>query len=123
LKGFTYAGGLKRHEKQIHKMSGSAEFYCPHAGCSRAEGEGKPFTRNENLADHLRRRHNEQDTISRRASRPIAAGTGAKGKQKLAITDEAEAQGETALLRTMVEQLARRVEELEEERFRRQFPE
>src|SRR5277367_4216499 len=91
LKGFTSAGGLKRHEKQVHKMRGVAEFYCPHAGCSRAEGEGRPFTRKENRADHLRRQHNEQDTPSVKVNRPIAASAGANGKGKLAVTEEIEA--------------------------------
>lgn len=121
LKGFTYAGGLKRHQMQIHKTHGAAQFYCPHAGCGRAEGEGQPFTRKENRADHLRRRHNEKDNASSRANRPIAASTEAKGKQKLTITEEIEVPGENALLRATIEQLERRVEQLEEAGFGQQF--
>jgi hypothetical protein len=125
LKGFTYAGGLTRHEQQTHKMHGGAEFYCPHAGCSRAEGEGQPFTRKENLADHLRRRHNKPDTTSGQANCPIAIAPSARanGKRKLTITEDAEAPGETALLLARMEQMERRMEQLEEARFGQRFPE
>jgi hypothetical protein len=122
LKGFTYAGGLKRHEKQIHKMHGGAEFYCSHAGCSRAVGGGQPFTRKENRADHLQRQHNEQNTASGMANRPIDASARAKGKQKLAITEEIEAPVETVLLRARVEQLERQIGQLEA-RLGQNFPE
>lgn len=123
LKGFTSANGLKRHEKQIHKMHGGVELYCPHEGCNRAEGGGHPFTRKENLADHLQRKHIEQDNTSSRANRPIAPSTGMKRKRESLTTEEAEASGETARLRATIERLERRIELLEEERFSRQLPE
>src|SRR5271154_3801029 len=94
--GFADATGLKRHQKQTHEMHGGAEyFYCPHAGCSRAEGGRRRFPRKENLEGHLKRLHNEQDTVSGKANRPIAARTGTKRKR-----NEAEASDETARLRT-----------------------
>ncbi len=97
-------------------MHGVAEFYCPHAGCSRAEGGRKPFTRKENRADHLRRQHKAQDTISVTPNRPIIASSGAKGKGKAVGTEETEASGETALLWASIQQLQRQVEQLKEGR-------
>ena len=57
LRGFTYAGGLSRHEREVHKMHGGTKtsLFCPHADCKRSSGSG--FTRKENLADHIRRMH------------------------------------------------------------------
>jgi hypothetical protein len=123
LKGFTYAGGLQRHEKHVHKMHGVVEFYCPQATCNRAEGGGKPFTRKENRADHLQRKHNNKVTTSSMANRPIAPNTGMKRKRALSITEETEASGETARLKSTIEQLERRIEQLEEARVGRQLPE
>ena len=57
LSGFTYAGGLLRHEREVHNMYGGpkASRMCPHADCKRSTGVG--FTRKENLQEHLRRVH------------------------------------------------------------------
>ncbi|KAI9680633.1 MAG: hypothetical protein M1817_004073 [Caeruleum heppii] len=62
LKGFTYAGGLLRHEREVHskhggpRRGGADALRCPHPGCKRNE-PGRGFTRNENLLEHLRRVH------------------------------------------------------------------
>ena len=57
LLGFTYSGGLLRHEREVHKMHGGtkAPLFCPYAGCKRSSGDG--FTRRENLSEHIRRVH------------------------------------------------------------------
>jgi hypothetical protein len=57
LQGFTYSGGLLRHQREVHKKNIAAKtnFMCPHASCNRSTGQG--FTRQENLKEHLRRRH------------------------------------------------------------------
>ncbi|KAF2011555.1 hypothetical protein BU24DRAFT_426633 [Aaosphaeria arxii CBS 175.79] len=57
LQGFTYSGGLLRHEREVHKMHGGTKksLYCPFADCKRSTGAG--FTRKENLAEHVRRVH------------------------------------------------------------------
>ena len=57
LLGFTYSGGLLRHEREVHKMHGGTKepLFCPHNGCKRSSGEG--FTRRENLSEHIRRVH------------------------------------------------------------------
>ncbi|KAF1846885.1 uncharacterized protein K460DRAFT_278146 [Cucurbitaria berberidis CBS 394.84] len=57
LQGFTYSGGLLRHEREVHKMHGGTKksLFCPFADCKRSSGAG--FTRKENLAEHMRRVH------------------------------------------------------------------
>jgi hypothetical protein len=64
LQGFTYSGGLLRHEREIHKMDGgtSKPFFCPFFDCKRSSGSG--FTRKENLAEHMRRVHRRTSTSS-----------------------------------------------------------
>lgn len=61
LQGFTYSGGLLRHEREVHGKHGGpkAPLMCPHADCKRHSGKG--FTRKENLNEHLRRVHNSKD--------------------------------------------------------------
>ncbi|CAA9959741.1 hypothetical protein PTMSG1_03149 [Pyrenophora teres f. maculata] len=57
LQGFTYSGGLLRHEREVHKMHGGTNksLFCPFHDCKRSSGAG--FTRKENLAEHIRRVH------------------------------------------------------------------
>lgn len=57
LQGFTYSGGLLRHEREVHgRYSGSrAKLQCTVPECKRHSGKG--FTRKENLDEHLRRVH------------------------------------------------------------------
>ncbi|KAK5404673.1 hypothetical protein LTR06_009394 [Exophiala xenobiotica] len=55
--GFTYSGGLLRHQREVHKMHLSTKepLFCPFLNCNRSSGSG--FTRRENLEEHKRRRH------------------------------------------------------------------
>lgn len=57
LQGFTYSGGILRHEREVHKMHDSTKksFFCTFSECKRSSGV--PFTRKENLAEHVRRVH------------------------------------------------------------------
>ncbi|KAE9969924.1 hypothetical protein EG328_006605 [Venturia inaequalis] len=57
LQGFTYSGGLLRHQREVHKMHGGTKkaLYCPVETCKRHSGSG--FTRKENLSEHMRRVH------------------------------------------------------------------
>lgn len=57
VQGFTYSGGLLRHQREVHKLNTSAKkaLMCPYPDCNRSTGHG--FTRQENLKEHLRRRH------------------------------------------------------------------
>lgn len=56
--GFTYTGGLHRHQREVHGAYGGPKdrLTCPVAGCKR-NTDGKRFTRKENLNEHLRRVH------------------------------------------------------------------
>ena len=64
LQGFTYSGGLLRHEREVHGKHGGpkAQLMCPYQDCKRHVGKG--FTRKENLNEHLRRVHASKDPHS-----------------------------------------------------------
>ena len=73
--GFTYSGGLLRHQREVHKMHLSTKqpLFCPFPNCNRSSGAG--FTRKENLEEHKRRRHLEElsdHASNRAASQPPA---------------------------------------------------
>lgn len=57
LSGFTYSGGLLRHQREVHGEYGGPKnpLNCPHVNCKRHTGKG--FSRLENLNEHLRRVH------------------------------------------------------------------
>lgn len=57
IRGFTYSGGLLRHQREVHRQHGGpkATCMCPHKDCKRSTGVG--FSRKENLNEHLRRCH------------------------------------------------------------------
>ncbi|RYP61141.1 hypothetical protein DL769_007853 [Monosporascus sp. CRB-8-3] len=57
LPGFTYSGGLLRHQREVHGQHGGPKnpLNCPHINCKRHTGKG--FSRLENLNEHLRRVH------------------------------------------------------------------
>ncbi len=59
VRGFTYSGGLSRHQREVHRQYGGlkAAFMCPHKDCKRSTGAG--FSRKENLQEHLRRVHRQ----------------------------------------------------------------
>lgn len=81
LQGFTYSGGLLRHEREVHKMHGGTKksLFCPFDDCKRSSGAG--FTRKENLAEHIRRVHRRTsmsaDMHGLRVRRDSTAMTGA----------------------------------------------
>ena len=57
IRGFTYSGGLLRHQREVHRQHGGpkARCMCPYKDCKRSTGIG--FSRKENLNEHLRRCH------------------------------------------------------------------
>jgi hypothetical protein len=57
VQGFTYSGGLLRHQREVHKKNKSSgrDLYCQYPTCNRSNSQ--PFTRKENLIEHIRRRH------------------------------------------------------------------
>lgn len=61
VRGFTYSGGLLRHQREVHKKNEKAKSprMCPYTDCNRSIGDG--FTRQENLNEHIRRRHRPND--------------------------------------------------------------
>ena len=61
IRGFTYSGGLLRHEREVHRQHGGpkAPRFCPFPNCKRSTGQG--FSRKENLNEHLRRVHRDAD--------------------------------------------------------------
>lgn len=58
--GFTFAGGLLRHQREVHKLHlpTSERLFCPYSHCKRSSGTG--FSRKENLGEHIRRVHPEE---------------------------------------------------------------
>ncbi|EEQ34253.1 conserved hypothetical protein [Microsporum canis CBS 113480] len=60
LPGFTYSGGLLRHQREVHRMhTQGKKLMCPYSDCNRSSGKG--FTRQENLKEHIRRLHRSED--------------------------------------------------------------
>lgn len=68
LQGFTYSGGLLRHEREVHGKHGGpkAQLMCPFEDCKRHSGKG--FTRKENLNEHIRRVHENKPQLSQQLS-------------------------------------------------------
>jgi hypothetical protein len=75
LQGFTYSGGLLRHQREVHKKNGTAKttLFCPEPNCNRHSGTG--FTRRENLNEHIRRRHVLQPPFEGQQSPPMTAAS------------------------------------------------
>jgi hypothetical protein len=65
LQGFTYSGGLLRHERKVHGKHGAPkeQLRCTVPECKRHTSKG--FTRKENLNEHLRRVHGITSTTDR----------------------------------------------------------
>ncbi|KAF2007838.1 hypothetical protein P154DRAFT_584090 [Amniculicola lignicola CBS 123094] len=78
LSGFTYGGGLTRHNREVHG-NGAKRFYCPYRDCKRSFGSG--FTRRETPPDlnkHVRRPHAtlrlySKESISKKVDGTISA--------------------------------------------------
>lgn len=86
--GFTYSGGLLRHQREVHKQHGGpkARCVCPHKDCKRSTGTG--FSRRENLVEHLRRVHRGvEEEGGDRVATPTPAG-GQRRKRRREPSDE-----------------------------------
>jgi hypothetical protein len=112
LPGFTYSGGLLRHQREVHNLHGGPrkQLNCPHPNCKRFSGKG--FSRQENLNEHLRRVHtdagemqNEEETEEDGSER-----AGMKRKRPAARDDGADLRQEMARLRNENEELRRQSE-------------
>lgn len=66
-RGFTYAGGLLRHQREAHRKNlNRPPIMCLYADCNRSSGNG--FTRQENLREQLGRRHLHTHDVSSSSS-------------------------------------------------------
>lgn len=95
LPGFTYSGGLLRHEREVHGKHGGPKntVNCPHPNCKRHVGKG--FSRQENLNEHLRRVHtgnpdgtSPPDDIVQSPDENDSERIGKKRKRQLSGTEE-----------------------------------
>lgn len=77
LPGFTYSGGLLRHEREVHGKHGGPKnpLNCPHATCKRHSGKG--FSRQENLNEHMRRVHTNASEVAQLTAAAAAAAINA----------------------------------------------
>lgn len=122
LPGFTYSGGLLRHEREVHGKHGGPKnmINCPHPNCKRHTGKG--FSRQENLNEHLRRVHTNPATATNpegSASPATATATegilspddvgseksGQKRKRRSSATETREMEGEILELRGELKRL------------------
>ncbi|KAI1492527.1 hypothetical protein F5X96DRAFT_677677 [Biscogniauxia mediterranea] len=111
LPGFTYSGGLLRHEREVHGKHGGPKnpLNCPHVNCKRHTGKG--FSRLENLNEHLRRVHtadiptsNNTEEADDVATLPTSPKIGEKRKPDDDLREEVKRlQGENQELRSQVE--------------------
>lgn len=83
LPGFTYSGGLLRHEREVHNKHGGPrkQLNCPHQNCKRHTGKG--FSRQENLNEHLRRVHTDTSALEE-------AGMNGMSQEQQAVQDLSE---------------------------------
>jgi len=91
LPGFTYSGGLLRHEREVHNKHGGPKqsLNCPHPNCKRHTGKG--FSRLENLNEHLRRVHTQNGLPgTAEGETDDAASDGAAAGQKRKRENEPE---------------------------------
>lgn len=95
LRGFTYSGGLLRHEREVHRKHGGPKkpLMCPHLSCKRSGGPG--FTRQENLNEHLRRVHQKVELDEQ----PPGPTSSSKGKRKMRWVTETSPNRSASVLR------------------------
>ncbi|KAL8697124.1 MAG: hypothetical protein Q9201_007301 [Fulgogasparrea decipioides] len=90
-RGFTYSGGLSRHQREVHRQHGgpTACYKCPHQDCKRSTGSG--FSRKENLQEHLRRVHRQAEPAeaeSQTTNDAIAPATGTLKRRRRRVDEE-----------------------------------
>lgn len=117
LPGFTYSGGLLRHEREVHGKHGGPKnsFYCPHPNCKRHSGKG--FSRQENLNEHLRRVHTQNGTTLNNnegetddGASDNATANGQKRKREDRGEDDGDLREEIKRVRQENEELRRQVQ-------------
>ncbi|KAI4266940.1 MAG: hypothetical protein L6R38_008465 [Xanthoria sp. 2 TBL-2021] len=100
VRGFTYSGGLSRHQREVHRQNGGpkASYMCPHSDCKRSTGSG--FSRKENLQEHLRRvhRHIEDVAVDKKGSQETNIRvSGEPRRRRRRMTDEDNDEAEPML--------------------------
>jgi hypothetical protein len=102
LQGFTYSGGLLRHQREVHKMHGGTRkpMYCPEPNCKRNSGSG--FTRKENLHEHIRRVHRRDGAEIAAAAQNGLDQLEAAAAAAQAVEDEGLTDGERAAKRKRI---------------------
>ncbi|CAG8953324.1 hypothetical protein HYFRA_00003533 [Hymenoscyphus fraxineus] len=107
LPGFTYSGGLLRHEREVHNLHGGPrkQLNCPHPNCKRHSGKG--FSRQENLNEHLRRVHTPGNTENGgdETEDDGSERAGMKRKRNSRMGDDSDIRDELARLRKENEDL------------------
>ena len=117
IRGFTYSGGLLRHQREVHRQHGGpkASCMCPYPDCKRHVGVG--FSRKENLAEHLRRVHRDADAdhTQHEGSESVQDTSGASRtgrKRRRAVPDDDDDGAED--LEQEVKKLKRQLQEKDE---------
>ena len=112
IRGFTYSGGLLRHQREVHRQHGGpkASCYCPHPDCKRSTGVG--FSRKENLHEHLRRVHRGAGS-DRLQTTPVPSEGSRKRKRVSDETNNDDGE-ETEDLNTQIKKLKQKLEEKDE---------
>ncbi|KAL8850630.1 MAG: hypothetical protein Q9221_004416 [Calogaya cf. arnoldii] len=122
IRGFTYSGGLSRHQREVHRQHGGpkASYMCPHSDCKRSTGSG--FSRKENLQEHLRRvhRHTGDVEVDKTASqdksiRVPAEPMVAQPKKRKRENDDDDDDDETEENNNLKEDLSAQVKRLRRE--------
>lgn len=123
IRGFTYSGGLLRHQREVHRQHGGpkASCKCPYPDCKRHVGVD--FSRKENLAEHIRRVHREagadQTQPENSESAQNTSGvSGTRRKRRRAVPDddgdgEEDLEQEVKKLKKQLQEKDERLEKLE----------
>lgn len=117
LPGFTYSGGLLRHEREVHNKHGGPrkQLNCPHLNCKRHTGKG--FSRQENLNEHLRRVHTDGSATAPALEESEEDSNEAKlgQKRKRGATEDHELKEEIKRLKIENEQLRTEIQQQREQ--------
>lgn len=110
LPGFTYSGGLLRHQREVHNLHGGPrkQLNCPHVNCKRFSGKG--FSRQENLNEHLRRVHTDSNELIHAEETEDEGSERVGMKRKRTREDDDELRMEMTRLRHENEELRRQAD-------------
>ncbi|KAI6464625.1 hypothetical protein MCOR16_001532 [Pyricularia oryzae] len=110
LPGFTYSGGLLRHEREVHAKHGGPKnpLNCPHPTCKRHTGKG--FSRQENLNEHLRRCHRNGSPSNAEGDTDDAASEAGVKRKRETEDDVAELRAEVKKQRLENDELRQKLD-------------